>query len=49
MPAAVNQFAGIDGKLVSVVTVAIVPAVMLVVFATVPLGNVAARKPVGWV
>src|SRR4051812_25876930 len=36
------------GALVRLVTVVIVPAVILVVLATVP-GNVAARKPVGCV
>ena len=35
--------------LVRFVAVVIVPAVIFVVLATVPLGNVAARNPVGWV
>jgi len=37
------------GAFVRLVTVVIVPAVMLVVFATVPPGKVAARNPVGCV
>ena len=34
---------------VTVLTVVMVPAVMFVVLAIVPLGNVAAKKPVGCV
>jgi hypothetical protein len=47
IPAAVSQLFGIAGKFVKLVTVVIVPAVMFVVFAIVPVGNVAAKNPVG--